>query len=474
MQKHKKLVRFYLPLIFPEGVSPGDGANGNVNVIAHDGEGMPVLRGTAMAGALRQAYAYEVNLNRFTDEVNFWFGAAANDKANQGREISRVIIPDTKLECGDAEEDVRMHNAIDRHTGAVREHSLFQIQSLPPGVNGDFWFDLVADDIEEDKLTEFVQTINQIFCAGLFVGGNQARGIGFAELITEKAGYSIYDLAEERELKRFLNEDYQFRKGSAGITPEVGFAELPVDKDDLNLTVNLTIPRGQDVLIGDSVALDYDIQMQRTKAADGRTYWRLPGSAFKGVFRSWVNRLATLEGLYVADNLDDYENNGPFSSDDLAWARPDNEDERKQCQEDPSKVVCKVAGLFGSLYSKSRTHFRDILIAEGDAVSDSRMHVALDAISGGAHEGALFSNNVLAGNSKELILKILVREPEEQEVNWLKKTLVAIDSGIIRIGSSKAAGRLGIESVNASGPFNETFNRQKWAGKNPYESKEAV
>ena len=46
-----------LPLTFPEGVAPGHGRHGNRLLLTRDGQDRLILRGTALAGVLRHAYA---------------------------------------------------------------------------------------------------------------------------------------------------------------------------------------------------------------------------------------------------------------------------------------------------------------------------------------------------------------------------------------------------------------------------------
>jgi len=38
----KRIIKYFLPLEFPEGISPGEGSEGNINLIARDGQGLPV------------------------------------------------------------------------------------------------------------------------------------------------------------------------------------------------------------------------------------------------------------------------------------------------------------------------------------------------------------------------------------------------------------------------------------------------
>jgi hypothetical protein len=59
----------------------------------------------------------------------------------------------------------------------------------------------------------------------------------------------------------------------------------------------------------------------------------------------------------------------------------------------------------------------------------------------------LFENDVLVGAaaaSPRFHVRMLVQDPEEHEARWLAQCLSALDSGLIRVGSSKASGRLAL------------------------------
>jgi len=473
----KRIIKYFLPLIFPEGICPGEDSNGNVNLIARDGQGNPVLRGTSIAGVLRTSFAEYVCGDRFGEEVSFWFGEKCDSKNPIGRQPSKLSIPDCIFKDdvgGQLSVPINTHNAVNRHSGAVLDKSLFSIEKLPPGVKVNLIIKLDCEDLNDDEIKNFSNFIYLTFSNAIYMGGNLARGIGYAKLIKENAGFSDYKLDDYNQLKKFLNDEYQIREQKIELVPDKTFDELKSEENIenknsiLNVEVKLTISRGQDLVIGDTNALDYDVQMQSVTGADGKKYWRLPGSSFRGVFRNWFNRLAAKDGFDVADNIMDYFQKGIPTADELAWCRIPKE-QRKEFQKHPENIPCVVSKLFGSLFAKGRIHFRDIIIPEKNLNVQHRMHVAIDMISGGANEGSLFDNNVLTDKDNNIFnLNISLKSPTEQEIKWLIKTLHAIDSGLLRVGSSKAAGRLSIENISAMGPLSELFNNESWIGNNSY------
>ena len=129
----------------------------------------------------------------------------------------------------------------------------------------------------------------------------------------------------------------------------------------------------------------------------------------------------------------------------------------------PPKIDCPIANLFGSLFLAGRIHFSDALSIKDTAksyIEQSRMHVAVDRITGGAADSMLFDNTVLVGPDSKTtpIFEVTIRvtQPTESEVRWLRKTIVALDLGLLRLGSSKSSGRIELQtSPSATGTLAE-------------------
>lgn len=73
-----KIHRLILPVVFPAGLSPGEAKTTNLLTVARDGKGRPVLRGTALAGAMRQAWRERIDDNG-KDTTDLLFGASVGD-----------------------------------------------------------------------------------------------------------------------------------------------------------------------------------------------------------------------------------------------------------------------------------------------------------------------------------------------------------------------------------------------------------
>jgi CRISPR/Cas system CSM-associated protein Csm3 (group 7 of RAMP superfamily) len=356
---------------------------------------------------------------------------------------------------------VRTHNAIDRHTGSVRDGGLFSIETLVPGTTGTLRWTLHADD---DGAEVFLQQLVGLLEAGLAFGGHSARGIGVARL-AGKPRIQRYDLSTASGLAAWLDRSYSERVG-APVTP-LERELLPVAAPNvLRIQFRLGIPRGQDFCIGDGVGLDHAIEPQRTVGADGKEHLILPGSSLRGVLRGWISRLAAREGLPVADSAERHRNLGSASGADVGWGFDDpNERTRKArgLAEGELSILeaidCPVMRLFGSLYSAGRIRVEDAISSDALTAShtQTRMHVAIDRITGGANDGFLFDHSA-AISGAHFTVRVTVQDPEEREARWIAESLEALDLGVLRVGCSKSSGHLALEGrVDASGPHAQAF-----------------
>lgn len=299
--------------------------------------------------------------------------------------------------------------------------------------------------------------MNRIY-TGLTFGGSSARGIGFAKIIGD-AAHKQYDLSSIDDHCSYLDDHRNWRQNADFVPDGVATIEpKSLTEKSAKIKLMLGIPRGQDLLVGDGQGVDHAIEPQRVVGVDGETYWRVPGASLRGAFKSWISRLAARDGVAIADSLekrhDEPDDINALTGNNLGWCfLPDapvalDDDES-------SPLTCPIASLFGSLLTAGRIHIADAITLskpkhdnkESPLLENEqlRKHVAVDRITGGAAESMLFKNTVLAHSEKlKFEVVILIKNPTEQELEWLRKTIIAMDLGVLRIGSSKSSGRLAL------------------------------
>ncbi|MBZ0153768.1 MAG: hypothetical protein K8J09_19750 [Planctomycetes bacterium] len=466
MERVHCIHRLAVPLQFPAGLAPGSGKGlSNELVLSRDGSGRPVLRGSALAGCLRHAYArvrgLAVDPLRPGPEIRRYFGEAIG--SDRGHE-SPLRVADCLLEIGASMIAQRNHNAIDRHQGGPRDKSLFRLQALPPGTRTTA---ILVLDSDEPEAKEFLAQLVGLFAAGLTVGGSVARGIGIAEIAGEPR-YRRFALHLPQDRADWLDESWAWRDPKGHRAPWSGEVLRPAAvARDLVLELRLAVPRGQDLCVADGRGVEHEAEPQCVQHADGHLRWRIPGSSLRGVMRSWITRLAAREGALVRDSLARFHKDGPAKGDEFGWGfRGKEERDRIQqhLRDDPGSLAmvldCPVERLFGTLFHASRIQFTDALsveVADREKHAQVRMHVGIDRISGGANDGLLFDHLALLPGV-EFRCKITVRNAEQHEVQWLVQTFRAMDLGLLHFGSSKSTGRLKLVApVLARGPHAELF-----------------
>jgi CRISPR/Cas system CSM-associated protein Csm3 (group 7 of RAMP superfamily) len=457
------VLRLSVPVVFPAGVAPGESKDASHLEIARDGRGRLVLRGSSLAGVLRSAWSR----GRDGRDAATWFGDAAG--GDRGGSTSRIEVRDAVLETGGEEDrrgkfgpqiSRRTHVQRDRHTGAPLDGALFTLDAAPPGTTATFTMVVQSDPHQVDDARGFLAELLGELKAGLTLGGSAARGIGRAAL-EGSATLRVFDLSKIDDHGAWLDElhgDGDERSGDEFVPRE---SSEPASR--LSIDVTFAIPRGQDLLVGDGQGMLHTIEFQRVLDATGSEQLRLPGSSLRGAMRAWVSRLAAREGKPVADTLERRKGSEFAKGEGTGRGFP-TDDEKVAWAADADSIPCPVMNLFGSLYAKGRIHVADACIPLPKTAMQTRTHVSIDRISGGASDGFLFDSEVLAAekNVPPFEVSISVESPTEDEARWIAQTLQAIDMGLIRIGSSKSAGRLCLaKPPAASGPFADKFTSLK-------------
>ena len=438
-----KVYKITANVTFPEGVAPGAGSSSNKQIVATNGKDETVLRGTALSGVLRTAYAQYKGYKSTDDEVNQWFGTGLEGHREGD---SHIQVTDAIIACKAVNE--RTHNMVNRHTGAVAKGALFTLESLPPMSKALLSFTLKDGAGEEEQYETFKKDLATILSSNLLVGGSSNRGIGRMVLNGEVLCQS-FDLSNSDGVADFMDAEYKERTSGVQLVGD------PIEKGEISekttITIELGIPRGEDILVGDGQERDYSLQPQRVMI-DGQEHWRIPGASLRGIFRGWMTRLAARDGEEVRDSNSRWEEqfddgNQEYKAHLSGWGF--EEDDRETYQNNPSLLNDPILDLFGSMYKKGRIHIADSF-AKKESEAQERMHVAVDRFSGGANEGALFNNQVLTGSKLRFPVTISIDSPKEKEMQRLEKTLIALHLGILRVGSSKSGGRLEIKKISAT------------------------
>lgn len=407
--------------VFPEGISSKQSGIDQTDALCRDGRGYIVLRGTSLAGFLRSEFSRFVSAKAAKN----WFGSAADADALAGYQSSRIQVENIVLAKPETQSAIRTHNAVDRKTGSVTDSALFQVETAPAGVQGSLvlHIDACSAEVEQadvkDEVQKVLGTLVKILESGPTLGGNRNRGIG--RLQVEDLKVMQYDISKKNEYATWIDDRIAINRGNnpqtgKPWTPSVFFESKYTSE---SIKVEWLLPAGQDILVATGQEGEFTGIPSSEFHNNGDECWILPGSTFRGVFRSWILRLLKIR------ERDNKLVEGSESPEDL------------------------VDALFGTLEGRGRIHFSNAYSPQKAKDSDTqeRTHVAIDAFSGGAIDSALFKNKVLCG-PMQFSMTISLQNATELERELLRLTMKAVHEGVLSLGSSKASGWLQVESTS--------------------------
>jgi len=179
------------------------------------------------------------------------------------------------------------------------------------------------------------------------------------------------------------------------------------------------------------------------RTVDGRPF--VPGSSFKGAFRSTVEKLAATIGVSSCGLM---ENQGCIGAQgqeqrDFNKLRKDADWSDVQLMKELTKNLCSTCQLFGSPYTASAITFSDMLPPSDDKLADKMIQVrdgvAIDRDSEKAVDQLKFDYEVVAP-AQTFALKIWLDDPSDLDVGLTCLGLNEFVSGFGFIGGNRSRG----------------------------------
>lgn len=179
------------------------------------------------------------------------------------------------------------------------------------------------------------------------------------------------------------------------------------------------------------------------RTPDGRPF--VPGSSFKGAFRSTVEKLAPTLGasscaLMAEDGCIGAQ--GPAQK-DFNQLRADKQWEDTRLLAELDQRLCDTCKLFGSPYAASRVSFSDLLPPEDDDFAAQMIQVrdgvAIDRDSEKAVDRLKFDYEVVAVDQR-FTLEILLEDPTERDLALFSLGLSEFLSGLGYLGGNRSRG----------------------------------
>lgn len=454
-------------------------------VLLDEVDSQPLLPGTSIAGALRN-YLREVQVgngvkipkkNIDTEDAfktereraaTLLFGGFRGD--DEG-EQSPLVVEDAIGSLSDFE--LRDGVSIEAETRTAKDSQKFDIQLLGAGTSFPLQFELAITEPPESMHLSYekyrAKLLNALATAlkgfeesAITLGLRKRRGFGKCHV----AGWEVtfYNLKDKQGLLDWLSSDrgwVERPKPSLKPIKESLSAKELIKDERKRATLKATFGIDGTLLIrsgfGDLGARADTVHLHATrkKGTDISNTPVIPGTSWAGILRH--------RALKIARTL----------SDD----KPKLDKDKKPVVDKNGKLVPEVQdfidGMFGPsvIEEKSEEKFnkeREPVKASRISIEESEVkqaesleitRVAIDRFTGGAYEGALFTEQPLVGaKDSEVELVLTLRSPDDPEIGLLLLLLKDLWTGDLPIGGESGVGRGRLRGKHA----NLTYGSGNW------------
>ncbi len=390
-----------------------------------------MIPGASLAGVLRRHL--EAAEGPGTANSLFGWGAEPGSKQDNG-EGSRISISDACLV--DLDEHVarelelegkpvnfpigtavRDHVRIDTDSGTAMNGGKFDIELVPPCTRFAFEMSLNCEGLskeKEEKLRlQYFSLLAAMKSKKIQVGGGRTRGLGWFSLLDDKSESETreFNLNDKEGLKAWLNlsRGLMFEDDDKGERIKV-----PVDPgstetaEHTGFTGRVEIPLesiGPLLIGGGSLEAEADLTFYSMTVPDyenknTRQVCMIPAASVKGVIRSRISKIL-----------------------------------RYLQAEDPAKII---DGMFGTIDEKPATvgkvRIKDIML-DNSAKAVNVQHVAIDRLTGGALDGALYTEAPVWTDKLKIKLEIEFDDLSQKEAELLIHALMDLAEGDLAIGA---------------------------------------
>lgn len=382
----KSYLRMKIELTSSLSVGSGENANTDHDILV-DSMGNPFIPGSAIAGVTRHALVELSQLNE-KDEANL-FGTVkinrddSNEAAQNAQIESRIVTNDVRFKKTDVHITNRDMVALDEYkTG--KDGAKFDMEALEPGTTATV---IIEQNRTSNKEEDFLPKIAAVWQSGrIQFGAKTARGYGAIKASDPEI--ISFDLTDEKDIREWLEYPEKCKKAWKPVS------EMPeVNSNETTLVLHLRQNGGisirkytTDPAKPGKTAPDYS-QMTYAKG-DKKGHPVIPGTSWAGAFRHAVGN---------------------------------------QIDEDV------LEAYFGKVTPKFKTRSH-IMFSESEivgATSKQFTRCAINRFTGGAAEGALYTEQTYYGGKTDLMitirgdLSIKERSDESRQERELRERLTA-------------------------------------------------
>ncbi len=427
---HRFLARIIIQAETPLSIGSGEKDIMTDHLVARDVNGLPYIPGTALAGIIRHAIGKE--------KADLFFGKDGKD--GEGSQIlfssAQLIGKDNKaieglLLVGHKDEflehfdnlPIRQHvRMTDKGTAAA--HGKFDGEVVYKGTRFCFEMEMLSEKGNNENL--FNECLGKLVSSSFTIGSGTRSGYG--ECSVQECKKAIFDLTKPGELQKYLDKTSSLNDS---FWNNIGDVKNELEPQNQEWTIyQFDLQPDDFFLFGSGFGNDNADMTPVTESvidwSSGNpeikeNYILIPGSSVKGALSHRV--------AFYYNKLNDW-----FVGNENAKIGEDNE---------------AVRALFGFAINSKEIKRGNVIISDiikyqlGEKNKKVLNHVAIDRFTGGAIDGALFSEEVIYGGDSQqytLLIKVhneafkteKVKESFEAALDDIKSGMLPLGGGVNR------------------------------------------
>lgn len=430
---HRYIARFTVAADTPLFVGSGTASLMKDALVQKDVNGLPMIAGTSLTGVLRHSFTTKPK-NEWIDDI---FGSS-NGKGSGSRlkvSAANMLLNENEVSEGIVEQldktvltrysnlPSRQHVRI-TEKGVAANHGLFDNEVVYKGTRFVFELELRGAEADTEHWTAIME---QVQSPTFRIGSGTRNGYGSLKVM---AVYNrIFDLENESDFKEYVNYDPSFNSGLkfTQATPSEGASIKGYTHYRLNLKPDLffVFSEGFGDDDADNKPLEEEVAVYNKKNITFEKQTVIPASSIKGAISHRVafhyNKLTKQYADEVVDK------STIVGSNNIAVAQLFG-------VEAGSDIIAKAGNVFINdwYYSKNEVDNKKIF-----------NHVAIDRFTGGAMDGALFSEKVSNLTAGEFSFDIFLRNSDLSDgdiILSLENSLTDICKGLLPLGGMTTKG----------------------------------
>lgn len=458
--QYRFLARIVVEASTPLAVGTGEKDIITDALVAKDANGLPYIPGTSIAGVVRSM------LKQIGTDTDKFFGF---QDRNDG-EGSKIIFTEGKIIDSEGrvidgmnlnaiKKDILLKNYVElpirqhvriNHKGVTDKTGKFDNQIVFAGTRFCFEIEMVAKKADTEI---FEHALSLIKNKAFRLGGGSHKGYGEIELVDLQS--KTLNLKKTEDLKQYLEKSSSLNSGSFW---NATYTKL--DKEDASnwTEIILTIRPDDFFMFGSGMGSD-DGNADMTPVRARKVSWNADGT-----FKDFSNKYILIPASSVKGAI---SHRVAFHYNKNTNATIEN---GKGTVGDDNPAI---QSLFGYMKDGEPVQRGNVLISDvfeqepnWDDIAKLINHVAIDRFTGGAIDGALFTEQTLYKKGQNFAIKLLVNETAFKDVEVKKAffdTLDDISNGMLPLGGGVNRGN-GIFSGSYE-PKRETFFNEKEGGK---------